>query len=192
MSEQSNLVAYHGDPAVKARYLARVRMHRAQDELVQGYGYWKDGKGCAVGCTVHGADHYAYETELGIPVFLARIEDGLFESLPTEEARAWPEAFLEAIPVGANLYVAYWQFMVWLLIDPEEGVIKFAKKDATREAIQPNSYGTLRPRRPRRKIEARPLRAVPRYISDAIPLTPASDKGFGPLAPSDIVEASPT
>jgi hypothetical protein len=131
----NQLIAYHGDPAIKDKYLARVRRHRAEDQLVKGQ-YWKDGKGCAVGCTIHGGEHRRYETELGIPIQLARIEDGLFEALPNGEAQAWPEAFLDAIPVGANLYIPYWQFMRWLLIDPEEGVIRFAKREKTKQAIE--------------------------------------------------------
>ncbi|HZT60966.1 MAG TPA: hypothetical protein VFA21_20345 [Pyrinomonadaceae bacterium] len=133
---QQPLIAYHGNPAIKEQYLARVREHREADKLIQGYGYWKNGKGCAVGCTIHSDDHYAYETELGIPVYLARLEDGIFEALPNELAQAWPEAFLEAIPVGTNLYIPYWQFMVWLLIDSEEGVIKFARSKRTRAVIE--------------------------------------------------------
>ena len=50
------LLAYHGDPAIKAKYLARVRAHRKADELVQGTGWRTDGpygevRGCVVGCT---------------------------------------------------------------------------------------------------------------------------------------------
>jgi hypothetical protein len=31
-----------------------VRKHREADQLVQGCGYWHDGKGCAVGGAVGG------------------------------------------------------------------------------------------------------------------------------------------
>ena len=59
--------AFHGDPTIKTKYLDRVQAHAKADQLVQGYGYWKDGKGCAVGCTIHGSRHRDYETELGTP-----------------------------------------------------------------------------------------------------------------------------
>src|SRR5579863_10160721 len=130
------MIAYHNDPKIKETYLTRVREHRAQDQLVQGYGYWKDGKGCAVGCTIHGASHAAYETELGIPRLLARLEDGIFEALPVEPARTWPETFLNAIPVGADLAGVGDQFLHWLLADPTDGVLRFAKTEKTRKAIQ--------------------------------------------------------
>ena len=117
------LLAYHGDPKVKRLYLARVRAHQKADEIMQGYGYWKDGKGCAVGCTIHGSDHSAYPREFGVPEELAYLEDHFFENLPTKEARAWPARFLAAIKVGANLSRVYDLWSAWNLIDPKDGVI---------------------------------------------------------------------
>jgi len=127
------LRAFHENPAIKATYLARVRAHREADDLIHGV-YWVRGKGCAVGCTIHGSDHYAYERELGVPTILAHLEDRLFESLPTEAAQQWPEVFLEAIPVGADLSLVWPKFAVWLLTDPQEGVVRFAW-DKGRRAI---------------------------------------------------------
>ncbi len=111
------LLAFHGDPKIKAKYLTRVRAHRAADQLVQGYGYWRDGKGCAVGCTIHGDSHTTYETELGIPWQIAVIEDDLFEAQPVELARTWPERFLKAIPVGADLSLVGKRWYAWLVRD---------------------------------------------------------------------------
>ena len=130
-----SLRAYHGDPTIKATYLARVRAHREADQLIKGI-YWQHGKGCAVGCTVHSDNHAAYETELGVPRVLARLEDGLFERLPNGQALAWPAQFLEAIPVGADLSLVWPQFAVWLLVDPTDGVIQFAKTERVRQVIQ--------------------------------------------------------
>lgn len=33
------MIAFHGNPAIKAKYLARVAAHRAADELIQGTGW---------------------------------------------------------------------------------------------------------------------------------------------------------
>jgi len=44
---ENRMKAFHSDPAIKAAYLARVEAHRQADRLVQGYGYWSDGRGCA-------------------------------------------------------------------------------------------------------------------------------------------------
>jgi hypothetical protein len=94
--------AFHGSDEVKQRYLARLQAHHAADELVQGTG-WDGQHGCAVGCTLHNYDHQAYETELGLPTWLAQLEDRIFEGLPADEAKRFAVSFLEAIPVGADV-----------------------------------------------------------------------------------------
>ena len=113
--------AFHNDPALKEKYLARVRAHAAADEIVHGQ-YWENGKGCAVGCTIHGSDHARYETELGIPEWLARLEDSLFENLSNGGAKAFPEQFLAAIPVGVDLELVRWQFCSFLMRENIERV----------------------------------------------------------------------
>lgn len=131
--ENPPLLAFHGDPAIKQKYLDRVRMHRAADEIVSGQ-YWERGKGCAVGCTLHGSRHSDYEVELGMPRVLARLEDGIFERtfhVDTIAAKAWPEEFLTAPKVGADLS------MVWPVFaedpPPEQA------PDAGRRVIRPIS-----------------------------------------------------
>jgi hypothetical protein len=80
------MLSYHSDPAVKAKYLARVEGHAAADEIIKGR-YWEAGKGCAVGCTIHGGSHEDFELELGIPQMLAWLEDVIFEGLPNRLAK---------------------------------------------------------------------------------------------------------
>ena len=94
--------AYHNDPAIKAKYIARIRAHRAADDLIKGTG-WNNGKGCAIGCTLESYDHARYPIELGLPEWLARLEDRIFEGLPTAQAMEFPERLLAAIPVGTDL-----------------------------------------------------------------------------------------
>lgn len=121
------LLAYHNDPKIKAKYLRRVRAHMRADQLVQDYGYWEDGKGCAVSCTIHSSDHAAYETELGIPKSLALLEETLFEGMGKAAARVWPERFLKAIPVGADLSLVPARLIVWILDDLAEKQSEFAE-----------------------------------------------------------------
>ena len=113
--------AFHNDPKIKALYLRRIRAHVKADELIRGTG-WNSGRGCAVGCTLNAYDHNAYETELGIPVMLAYIEDDIFESLPIADAMRWPEQFLKAISVGADLSKVAAQVCIWQYEDPEYGL----------------------------------------------------------------------
>jgi hypothetical protein len=109
------LVAYFDSPDLKQLYINRMTEHQRLDQLVQGQGHFTDGKGCAVACTMHAYDHAAYETEIGVPQVLARLEDYIFEGLATDEAKRWPLRFLAAIPVGADLSMVWPRFAVWLL-----------------------------------------------------------------------------
>ena len=118
--------AFHGLQSTKDKYLNRVVAHRKADQIIKGV-YWENGKGCAVGCTVHSNQHSTYETELGIPRILARLEDGLFEALPNDLAKTWPERFLSAIRPGADLSHVWPKFAIWLMINKKHGVIKHAK-----------------------------------------------------------------
>lgn len=108
------LRAFHNDPGIKTRYVERVSRHQAENQIRQGC-YWKNGAGCAIGCTVHSNDQQRYEVELGLPVFLARTEEFLFENLPVDEARRLPRQFLEAIPVGADTVPAGLHFIRCML-----------------------------------------------------------------------------
>ena len=129
------LKAFHNDKRIKEKYLARVHAHKLADELEKGY-YWEEGKGCAVGCTIHGSDHELYETELGIPSVLARLEDKIFEGSSDEWSKEWPERFLTSIPVGADLSKVATKFIQWLLVDEQHGVIKYAKTEQAIKAIR--------------------------------------------------------
>jgi len=127
------LTAYHNDKKIKTKYLDRVKKHRLADEIVHGR-YWESGKGCAVGCTVHGSDHNAYETELGIPAWVAHLEDYLFEEMENGDAQNWPERLLKAIPVGAsNWDEIEHKYHHWLLVDPEAGVLRYTANAADPE-----------------------------------------------------------
>lgn len=119
--------AFYGDPAVKEKYLARVRAHREADQLVRGTG-WDDAthRGCAIGCTLDAYDHSRYPTELGIPERVAHLEDWLFEHMPVEDALAWPERVLVSIKEGADLSRVWPEFAIWMLTDPEHDMLQHA------------------------------------------------------------------
>ena len=129
MKTNIKLIAYHGDLAIKEKHLARVEAHRIADDILQGYGYWKDGKGCAIGCTLHGNEHKDYESELGIPEPIAQLEDAIFEGLPVELAREWPSRFLSAIKPGADLSQVIDRFCLWLLTSPDMRFAELAETD---------------------------------------------------------------
>ena len=108
---------------LKKHYLGRVRAHQKADQIVQSYGYWRNGRGCAVGCTLHSGRHSQYPIEMGIPEELAYLEDHFFERLPVADAKKWPALFLSSIKTGADLSRVYDLWSAWNLIDPVDGVI---------------------------------------------------------------------
>ena len=130
------MLTFHGSHELKAQRIAQVRAHRLADQLVHGT-YWENGKGCAVGCTIHSGRHEDYETELGIPVELAYAEDHIFENLANGKALLWPERFLEAIPVGVDLRATHVnkRYVLALLTDEKRGLVRLipADDDETRK-----------------------------------------------------------
>ena len=116
VAEQA-LHAYHGDPAVKAKYIARMRAHQEAGELVHGI-YWKGGTGGAIGCTVHSDNHVAYETELGMPEWFALLEDDIFVGMSKAASYRFPMDILSAIPVGFAAWDnLYHKFCAYILRD---------------------------------------------------------------------------
>lgn len=53
-------------------------------------------------CTIRQRTISFVALELGLPEWLARLEDALFEGMSAEKAKTWPEVFLNAIPVGMD------------------------------------------------------------------------------------------
>src|SRR5258705_8027203 len=68
-------------------------------------------------------------------MILARLEDRIFEGMQNGDSKEFPLRFLSAIELGADLSLVWYQFAHWLLVDPEDGVLKFAKTDKTKQAI---------------------------------------------------------
>ncbi len=109
--------AYHNG-ITKSDFIREIKLHMDADNFIKGvYSVGEDyikGKGCAVGCSIKSinkikdtcidnADHKAYAESLGIPLWLAKMEDRIFEGLPLEESKLWPLRFSIAINVGADL-----------------------------------------------------------------------------------------
>jgi hypothetical protein len=131
------MLSFKNNPQLKTLLLEEITKHEQADQILQGtYGKKENGKwrGCAVGCSIRSLnirlgktyetnDHSAYEKELELPEWLARLEDTIFEGLPKEEAMRWPRQFTEAIPVGINLEPVKWKFCAVILKENIERVM---------------------------------------------------------------------
>lgn len=148
------LVSYLGDPDLKAAFLAEITKHEQQDQFIKGtYGRMNGSfKGCAIGCSLHSLNvlhgktgkasaqhtgqHARYEAELGLPTWLAHLEDRLFEGLPDDLSVTWPRRFAEAIPVGAVVTDALLaRILLWVLTDADFGVNSATDRDAVKRWI---------------------------------------------------------
>ena len=96
------MLAFHKTSVSKVDVLRQLRAHTKADEIIKSQ-YWQDGKGCAIGCTIHSGNHAEYEPRFGIPQMLARLEDCIFEGLPNGKAKAWPVRFMSAVEPGNRL-----------------------------------------------------------------------------------------
>lgn len=124
MEQEKPLLAWFGDPDLKARVVAKMKQHRADDEFIQGL--YQTGtksqpgevpvgwKGCAIGCTLpyirgDAAEasinwHGRVQSEYGISYTVAEMIDSVFEEQRgLEKAGDFAVAVIEAIPVGADL-----------------------------------------------------------------------------------------
>jgi len=117
------MISFFGEQCLRDAVVEQVREHQRLDQIIQGK-YWEqceDGvfRGCAIGCVLHSSDHMAYERQLGLPVFLAYLDEHIFESLPASEAKQWTLRFIESVPVWVDLEMVFPRFMHWLLSDPQ-------------------------------------------------------------------------
>ena len=130
----TELLTFHGDPSIKAKYLEQIIAHEKADEIVKGK-YWENGKGCAVGCIIHGGDHAKFEPLFGIPEWMARLIDTLFEGLPNEDAKKFPRRFWEAIPENKNLESVKWKFCSFILKENIKGVLSLDIEEGLKKKV---------------------------------------------------------
>lgn len=113
----------------KKEFVKELKKHQKADAFLQGtYESTVDGefKGCAVGCslksiaqatnvTVKFNDHTAYPKLLGIPTWLAKVEDRIFEGLSVKDSKTWPVEFAAAIPENVDLDKIKGPFLIMVL-----------------------------------------------------------------------------
>lgn len=115
--------AFETGVITKEEFLKEIYWHRDRDNFIKGT-YFENGKGCAVSCSLESvarkkdiiinfSDHKQYENLLGIPEWLARLEDMFFENL--KNSSKWVVEFSEAINVGADLNKIKTPYIVYLM-----------------------------------------------------------------------------
>lgn len=122
------LIAWRGSKT-KQETLALFQSHIIADTLRPGsYGREEGGKhiACTIGCLTGSNDHKLYETLYGIPVGLAYIHEAIFEDISDIDLKAsqqWSYNFLKDIPEDANLGCIQSQLTLWLINNPDYGLM---------------------------------------------------------------------
>ena len=142
------MLSYLNDKKLKQDMVKEMELHLKQDQFIKGVYSKTNGifKGCSIGCaidslnriknkTIPYSQHSGLETELGIPKWLARLNDTLYEGLPTEKAGKFSVDFLKAIPVGVNLDIVRHKLCAFILTGNIQRVLALKIKDDLKEKI---------------------------------------------------------
>ena len=109
----------------KKEFVKETIAHQKADNFFKGV-YSAGEKGCAVGCALKSVaklkriklsydDHSQYETHLGIPKWLAYLEDMIFEGVSSNRSKSWPLEFAKSINEGADLDKVKNPFIIYLM-----------------------------------------------------------------------------
>jgi len=106
MAKTVSTIAFHGDPAVKARMKDRIARAGGEGDLFAGATSWDGGQGTMVG-TLGEGDATAFAAETGIPASIGDLFDLLLQFVgPTPETVAeTAQVWIEALPIGADTSV---------------------------------------------------------------------------------------
>jgi hypothetical protein len=116
--------SFHNDPAVKAEIARRLQAHRAGD-VSSPAARMADDPNLSV-----------FQQRLGIPKAFGGLIDTIAASLGTAaRATQFAEDWLGAAPVGSDLHGVAHAVLLWLLTDPEHGLVRHATSDAERQMI---------------------------------------------------------
>ena len=125
--------SYLNDSQLKTLAIQRLQNAIANNTLVQEkkelyfYEHWENGKGTVIGCISAINDLEEAAKMFGIPVQLWMIQDHIFQYLEEEKAHQFALDFLEAVPVGENVDVAWKKYFIWLLAEVDHSTMDVLK-----------------------------------------------------------------
>ena len=148
------MLSYHNDENLKALVVAEMKNHQKKDQFIKGTYEKLNGKfkGCAIGCTIDSvnkifgrsyktSEHKVFEEALGIPEWLARLQDSFFENLPVGDNSQFAVDFLSAVPTGVNLEPVKWKFCSFIL---KEGIDRILLQHNLSEELMDQVVSAMR------------------------------------------------
>lgn len=100
------LAAFPGGDACRAAAIARLSARMAEDARVHGLLQWDGAKGSIAGCLIGGSEPEAWETELGLSVWIAYALDTVIDVVPTARATEIASALLHQITPGHDTAIS--------------------------------------------------------------------------------------
>ena len=116
----------------KEDFVNEMKMHQSADHFLKGT--YDDGeKACSVGCALKSVaklkgislefnEHKEFENHLGIPEWMARLNDTIFEGVSLERSKLWPVEFAEAVNEGSDLDKVKTPFLIFILKNSLESI----------------------------------------------------------------------
>ena len=115
----------------KEEVLANLAEHRKTFQPIKLGGFYVK-RDYSVGHTIHDFlpefdddRAAAYEPLFGIPFDLAFLENAIFYNLSLEASQTWPERFITAVPIGADLTLTVRKFVHWILSGDDSPIAKW-------------------------------------------------------------------
>ncbi len=107
------MLSFFNDHSIKATHVAQAKHHAEADMLLSGTYRKENGhfRGCSIGCFAYEINpkfddlqaHALIAETRGLPEWLMRLQDSMFEGLPADDRARFHVELAERIPVGKNL-----------------------------------------------------------------------------------------
>ena len=116
----------------KVKYLKLAKQHREADRFLQG-SWIEKGKGeagmhrgCFYGCIMQRKEDVLSSASktMGLPEWIVRVSEKIFEGLPKDLAKEFPVKLLEAIPTTADTTQMWKDWHYTVLMDKKHGQYK--------------------------------------------------------------------
>ncbi len=118
-----NSTTFFNDPKLKAALLTQLRDDQAADRFIQGTYTQGEGatfKGCFIGCLTRTGDVTEVMRLFNLPIFVGTLGEYFFEALAADKAKELSVPYIEAIPVGVDVSLAWPMFALALMRRMEE------------------------------------------------------------------------
>lgn len=106
--------AFHNSKKIKDDYVLKVISHSSLNTAEKKIAH-SAYCGCSIGIHISCGNSKICEHELGIPEWLALVEDGIVGELSPQRAITWPILFLKSITPGKNLETIKRPFLVYIV-----------------------------------------------------------------------------